>query len=69
MHFRGIQILLNSYSYDLIWWIFKGENINYFSALIRYAINKRLHFDTHQKISLKLDVMLGLTKPYNLILV
>ena len=42
---------------------------HYFGDLIWYAINKRLHFDTHQKISFKLDVMLGLNKPFILILV
>ena len=42
---------------------------HYSGDLIWYAINNRLHFDADQKISFKLDVMIGSTKPCILMLV
>ena len=56
-------ILIWSHPMDI-----KGIEL-YLGDLIWYNINISLHFDAHQTISFKLDVMIGLTKPYILILV
>ena len=55
-------ILISSHLVDI-------QGREHYSGDLIYAINNRLHCNAHEKIPFKLDVMIGLTKPYVLILV